>query len=357
MKSETACAELRAPSKAGPPPEEPSLTPDAGAVDAASLLVVVPTLNEAAHIEACLGSLMDGYPEMSRVTVIVADGGSRDATKDIVAKMAETRPSLHLLDNPGRLQSCAINRAVEVHGEGKRILVRCDAHAVYPSGFVLAVARSLISAGAASLVTPMDARGEGAFQRAVAFITDTKLGSGGSAHRGGGVSGWVDHGHHAGFDLDWFRRIGGYDESFSHNEDAEYDRRLTEAGGRIWLDAGIRLGVFPRSTLTGLARQYWSYGKGRARTVLKHRMRPRLRQMIPVGHTAALIASAAITPFLGMAALYPGAYAALCLFVSFWAAARIGGAGLWAGAALAVMHTCWGAGFLFQAARSLVARK
>ena len=32
-----------------------------------------------------------------------------------------------------------------------------------------------------------------------------------------------------------FRAVGGYDESFSHNEDAELDYRLRQAGYRIWM--------------------------------------------------------------------------------------------------------------------------
>lgn len=328
-------------------------------VDPTEILVVVPTLNEAAHIEATLTALMDGAAALEKVRFVVADGGSEDGTREIVARIAAARPNLVLLDNPDRLQSAAVNRAVEAEGAGRAVLVRADAHAVYPPRFALDVAESLRAHGTAALATPMDAVGRGAFQRAVATITDTRIGAGGSAHRGGAKSQWVDHGHHAGFDLAWFRKVGGYDPDFSHNEDAEYDRRLTEAGGRIWLDATIRLGVFPRETPRGLMRQYWNYGRGRARTVLKHAMRPRLRQMIPVGHVLALAASAIAAAASGEAAalLYPAAYGALCAGASLWAAARIGTAGFWAGPALAIMHTAWGAGFLVQAARGRRGRR
>ena len=37
---------------------------------------------------------------------------------------------------------------------------------------------------------------------------------------------WADHGHHALMRISAFRAVGGYDESFSHNEDAELDYRL-----------------------------------------------------------------------------------------------------------------------------------
>ena len=127
-----------------------------------------------------------------------------------------------------------------------------------------ALLEALARTGADSVVVPMDAVGVGCFQRAVAWVVDTPLGSGGSAHRGGKRSGFVDHGHHAAFKAARFRELGGYDEAFSHNEDAEFDRRLADAGGRIWLDADIRIGYFPRATPGALWRQYWNYGRARA---------------------------------------------------------------------------------------------
>ena len=48
-----------------------------------------------------------------------------------------------------------------------------------------------------------------------------------------------------------FRAVGGYDESFSHNEDAELDLRLTREGGRIWLTDKVRIGYHPRAPLLG----------------------------------------------------------------------------------------------------------
>ena len=318
-----------------------------------TILVVVPTLNEEAYIDTCLASLIGNDPRMPAVRIVVADGGSTDRTREIVAGSQSDWPNLLLIDNPARLQSAAVNRAVaDAAAPEHRILVRCDAHSLYPPGFVLDVAECLVARGAASLTVPMDAEGTGCFQRAVALVTDTPLGSGGSAHRGGQHSGWVDHGHHAGFDLAWFRRLGGYDETFSHNEDAEYDRRLVAAGGLIWLEANLRIGIAPRATPMALARQYWRYGRGRARTVLKHRMRPRLRQMIPVAHVLALSVSLALAPFHGAALAYPLAYGALLAATSLWAAWRMASpCGLWGGPVLALMHTAWGSGFLLQVVR------
>jgi len=323
---------------------------EAGAVPApASVVVAVPTLNEAENIRACLASLF-ADPWMASVPVVVADGGSTDATCEIVRALQRDHPGLQLMANPKRLQSAAINAVAAAAPETARVLVRCDAHAVYPPGYVRAVAQDLLARpDAASLVTPMDARGQGCFASAAAWVVDTPLGSGGAAHRGGTRSGWVDHGHHAGFRLDWFRKVGGYDESFTHNEDAEFDHRLGLAGGRIWLEAGIRLDYSMRRGPRALGRQYWNYGRGRARTVRKHRLRPRLRQLIPVINLVAQAGALALAPLVPLALLLPAAYLTALALVSLTGAARLGTAcGLWAGPALLIMHTAWAAGFLVQ---------
>ena len=133
--------------------------------------------------------------------------------------------------------------------------------------------------------------GEAGFQRAVAAAQNSPIGTGGSAHRMGNASGPVDHGHHALMRIDAFRAVGGYDETFRANEDAELDYRLRQAGHTIWLTDRTAMTYYPRATVSGLFRQYFGYGGGRARNILKHRMRPRLRQMAPLAILLTLYAN------------------------------------------------------------------
>jgi len=316
------------------------------------VVVVVPTLNEAAHVETCIRSLLTGDDRLHAIELLIADGGSRDGTQSIVLRLCGEFPNLRLLDNPERLQAAAVNLAARQAGIGRTILVRCDAHAVYPDNYVMRVADSLARRGVASVVVPMDAVGTSCFQKANAWIVDTPLGSGGSAHRGGRVSGFVDHGHHAAFDLKTFLHLGGYDQSFSHNEDAEYDTRLRKAGGRIFMDADIRLSYLPRASMSALARQYFNYGKGRARTLLKHRERPRLRQLIPPITLVACVIGLALAPLFPWALILPGGYLAALVAASVAVAVKKRSlCGLLAGAASAIMHMSWSAGLIRQLVR------
>ena len=103
-------------------------------------------------------------------------------------------------------------------------------------------------------------------------------GTGGSAHRLPNRGGWVEHGHHALFNLERFQNLGGYHDTFS--EDTEFDRRLVKSGGRIWLADDLVITYFPRSNTMSLFRQHFGYGRGRARSFVRHGGRKRIRHFI-----------------------------------------------------------------------------
>ncbi|WP_324753943.1 glycosyltransferase family 2 protein [Roseovarius sp. Pro17] len=312
------------------------------------ILIVVPTLNEEQHIARCLQSLLGDDLAMRGAALIVADGGSTDRTCSIVERIAQDFDNVTLLHNPDRLQAAAVNLAVEKHAlDHHKYLVRCDAHSVYPANYVVDVVEALRAKDVASVTTVMDAVAGTCFAKGAAWIVDTKLGSGGSAHRGGTTSRYVDHGHHAGMRIDCFRKVGGYDPTFAVNEDAEYDHRLTQAGGKIWLAADIRIKYFMRSSPMALLRQYFRYGRGRARTVLKHRIMPRARQMLPVVNLILLCLTIPLGLLSPVFWVWPGAYGLLLAFSSIWMAAKHKElCGLWSGPALAIIHLGWAAGFV-----------
>ncbi|MEO1360666.1 MAG: glycosyltransferase family 2 protein, partial [Pseudomonadota bacterium] len=292
---------------------------DAPRVQPESILAVIPTLNEAVHIESCIRSLMTGNPALKSVPLVIVDGGSTDATVAIVEDLKNEFENLSVLENPKRLQSAALNLAVtEAATEKTHWLVRCDAHSLYPENFILDIAESLVETRAESVVIAMDAVGSSCFEKANAWVVDTPLGSGGAAHRGGKDSGYVDHGHHAGFAIEDFRRLGGYDESFSHNEDAEYDARLIAQGGRIFLDADIRIQYVPRGSISSLAKQYFNYGKGRARNAAKNKMSLKIRQMLPVFALIANLLGLAIAPVFLPALIVPLGYLSVLALMSIY---------------------------------------
>ncbi|MET0410615.1 MAG: glycosyltransferase family 2 protein, partial [Polyangiaceae bacterium] len=254
-------------------------------------LIVVPTLNEVAHLEGVVTSLLDGLSPATSARLAIVDGGSSDGTVALARRLAEAHPPVTLLHNPRRIQSVALNLAVRQLGADAEVLIRCDAHAEYPPGFCERLLATLERTNADAVVVPLDSQGERGLERVVAWVSNSAVGTGGAAHRAGKVSGFVDHGHHAAFRMDVFRRSGGYDESFTHNEDAELDCRQRALGARVFLDAEIRVIYRPRASLASLCRQYFKYGAGRSRTVRRHPGSMRVRQIaLPINLTVSSLA-------------------------------------------------------------------
>ena len=326
------------------------------------VLIVIPTLNERNHIGALLEQRL---AEMETISahLIVADGGSTDGTVEIAKGFSHRDRRVTVLHNPWRIQSAAMNLAVERFGDGCEFVIRIDAHGDYPDDYCSTLMREADVRGADSVVVPMTTVGTGLFQRAVATAQNAVIGTGGSSHRTGKGGKWVDHGHHALMRIDAYREVGGYDETFRHNEDAELDFRLGRVKRKIWLTGDTGMIYHPRTTPMALFRQYFGYGSGRARNILKHRAIPRLRQVLPLAIAPAVALAVlsvvnwvAIIPLLG--------WSALCLGMGMRAAAQhekeyglpMSRAPL-VGVAAMIMHFAWSAGFWSQLAGSLRARR
>lgn len=278
------------------------------AVPVVRALVVIPTLNEVETIADVLADLDYGS---AAFPIVVADGGSSDDTRKIVAHIMADHPHIRLVDNPGRTQAHATNAAAGLaHAAGAAALVRVDAHARYPKGFVEGVVRLLDEKAADSVTTQLIARQDDGWRGRAGQLQRSWLGTGGAAHRHVGQSGWVDNGHHAAFRLKAFRALGGYDTVFVANEDAEFDVRLRRAGGRIWLTDRWPVAYVPRQGPTAIFRQMLRNGRWRIATARKHHQPLRFRQLAPITVTTAVAAATAVAPFQPFALIVPLSYLA-----------------------------------------------
>src|SRR5579859_906822 len=269
-----------------------------------STVVIIPCLDEEAHIERTITHFTSEPADIVR-KIVVTDGGSADRTLEIAQTCALADERVIVLNNDRRIQSSGINTAVELYGDLAPFIVRVDAHADYPTGFCAKLLRTQALTGADSVVVSMLAKGSTCFQTAAAAAQNSKLGNGGSAHRRAAEGRFVDHGHHALMSVHAFRTVGGYDQAFSHNEDAELDFRLIVAGYRIYLCAGADIIYYPRKSPVALFKQYRNFGRGRAMTILKHRAKPRLRQLLPamIGPFVVLSLLSPVAPILGLPAM------------------------------------------------------
>lgn len=307
--------------------------------------VAIPCFNEERHIERCIEDVFaQDYPA-DRMEILVGDGMSTDRTREILGDLAaRSNGRLRVIDNPRRLQAAAMNEMIAVaRGD---IIVRMDVHARYATDFVRQCVAVLEETGAQNVGGSARPLAESGFQRAVCAALGSKLAVGGSAYRHPDAEGFTDTVFPGAFPRHVFDVVGMFDPNAITNEDAELNQRILRAGGRVYVSRRIVVHYFPRDSYSGLAKQYFKYGKGRARTLLKHKGLPTIRPMVPfffVVGSAGLVATSAFHPLTPVAF---GLYGAACLFE----AVRVGRKHGWAtvpvvASIFPVLHVSHGIGF------------
>ncbi|AKU98447.1 Succinoglycan biosynthesis protein exoA [Labilithrix luteola] len=246
------------------------------------MTIAIPCFNEERHIEACLADIFaQDYPPAS-IEVLIGDGMSTDGTREIIGRIVSQwpgAPRVRVIDNPRRLQAAAMNAVIaEARGE---IIIRMDVHARYATDYVRQCIAVLEATGAANVGGAQRARPKTWFQRALCAALDSPVAVGGARYRNADAEGFVDTVFLGAFRKRVFEAAGGYDPMAITNEDAELNQRILAGGGKIYLSKKIVVHYYPRDSFRSLSRQYFRYGQGRARTLLKHKTFPTPRPAIP----------------------------------------------------------------------------
>jgi glycosyltransferase involved in cell wall biosynthesis len=262
-----------------------------------TVIVAVPALDEAASIEGLLDSLAAQTYPLDRLEVVIADGGSTDGTRELVAAWADSHSlAVRLVDNPDRVPAGGFNRAIATSEAD--VVVIFGAHAQATPEFVERSVHALVSSGADCAGGVIETIARTSKGEVVAAVTTSKFGVGNALFRTGASSArLVDTVAFGAYWRPMFDRIGLFDVSLVGAEDDELNFRVVQSGGRIWFDPTITSRYFCRDDLRGLARQYHGYGHGKALLLRRHRRAPSLRMLAPgglvVGLTLAAVTSVA----------------------------------------------------------------
>ena len=267
------------------PAPDPSPAVEAGRAPRVS--IIVPCRNEKAHIEAALASMFGQVDVDGGVEIIVADGCSDDGTRQILDRIAASKARLRIIDNPQRIVSTGLNRAIEAaSGE---VIVRMDTHSVYASDYLACCLAALERSGAQNVGGPALTRAEGYFQQANALAYRSKFAVGGARFHDPDYEGDVDTVTYGCWRKQTLLALGLFDEALVRNQDDELNLRLVRSGGRIWQTPAIRSWYFPRASIAGLWRQYEQYGYWKVAVIRKHRLPASPRHLVPGLFVAALL--------------------------------------------------------------------
>ena len=270
--------------------------------------IAMPAYNEEHYIEACIASVRGQDYPADLIEILVADGRSTDKTREILARLAAADPRIHVIDNPARLQAAGLGLIVkEAQGD---VIVRMDVHCEYAPDYVRKCIETLERTGADNVGGAQRAKAKTRFQRALCAALSSPLGVGGAKYRSAEAEGFVDTVFLGAFRRKVFETVGLWDPNAITNEDSELNQRILEAGGQIYLSRDIVVHYFPRTSFKALAKQYYKYGRGRARTLLKLGTFPTLRPLLPFLMTVGASALVALPPLWPIA---PAAFATYAL--------------------------------------------
>ena len=308
-----------------------------------SVAILLPVLNEGANIDDCLQSLADQVYN-GPIEILVADGGSTDDTLDRLGTWSDRLAGLRIFENPERVQSAGLNLLAEVaHSE---ILIRADAHTQYADDYVSRSVAALAGTTGTAVGGPMVPKGSSDFGRAVANAFRSPLAIGPARFHHATHPTEADTVYLGAMTKDTWDSVGGMRTLPSLvAEDADFYYRLRQAGGRVLVDPAIRSTYQPRDTVSGLWRQFYRYGLGKADMLYVNGGFPSWRPLAPLALVLGLAA--------GLVLLILGSARLLSVVLSAWLIVLVIASRLspMVVVATAVMHVSYGIGLLKGLAR------
>lgn len=329
--------------------------------DHPTVSIIIPCYNEQATIRKLLEALrLQTYP-LDKMEVVISDGLSTDETLDVIGSFQKqhTDLSVRVVENKARSIPSGVNQAIrESRGE---IIVRLDAHSMPIPEYVERCVAAHQSGKGNNVGGVWEIRpgAETWIAESISFAAAHPLGVGDAMYRLNAKAGAVDTVPFGSFRRELIQRIGAFDETLLANEDYEFNTRVRESGGVVWLDPSIRSVYFSRDTIGRLAAQYWRYGFWKFRMLKRYPHTLRWRQALPPAFVFVLIALIVLSLWFATARLLFVLQFSIYSLILGLAGLRLAiktrkGFHLWGlPLAIATMHMTWGAGFLWSGITSM----
>ena len=212
-------------------------------------------------IDRCILSIVaQDYPKDS-LEVLFIDGRSTDKTRAIIEKYTKEYSYIRLLDNPQQVVPYALNKGVEA-SKGE-VVMRIDGHCVYPTNYVSELVHYLYELEADNVggVWNTQPAKETAICQAIALASSHPFGVGGSMHKiGASEIMETDTVPFGCYKREVFEKAGLFDTELVRNQDDEFNGRLLNKGGKIFLIPQVIINYTARDSLKKMRHMYYQYG-------------------------------------------------------------------------------------------------
>ena len=220
--------------------------------------IICPLFNEEKFIERCILSILEqDYPQ-DKLELLLIDGRSTDHTADIVRRYAEKHPFIKLLDNPERVVPYALNKGLKAAtGE---VIMRIDGHCTYPTNYISELVRYLYELDADNVggVWNTQPANDTAVCHAIALASSHPFGVGGSMHKiGASKIMETDTVPFGCYKREVFEKTGEFDTDLVRNQDDEFNGRLQNLGGKIFLIPQVIINYTARDSIRKMRHMYY----------------------------------------------------------------------------------------------------
>lgn len=225
--------------------------------------IICPVYNESKYISKCIDALLEQDYSSEDLEILFVDGMSTDTTRITILEKQKLYNHIRLIDNPYKIVPYALNIGIEnARGE---IIVRIDAHASYPRNYISTLIHYLQTlphaqnVGTACITQTLGTTDKA---KAIVAVLSSRLGVGNSTFRLGTKS--IQEVDTVPFGCWWkqtLKDVGMFNQQLVRNQDIELNKRILNAGGKIYLIPDTYCVYFARETYKNLAKNNYENGK------------------------------------------------------------------------------------------------
>lgn len=223
--------------------------------------IIIPCLNEEKYISTCLNSILGSDYAKERMEIFLVDGMSQDRTREIVQEYHERYPFIQLLENQEIYTPAGINLGINA-SSGEYIFI-LSAHAQYEPDYFMKLVENIekLNADCVGGVLVTDVKNKNKKSSAIKEVLMHRFGVGNASFRtGSNEIKAVDTVAFGCYRRSTFEKYGLFDEKLIRNQDIELNKRIINAGGKIYLIPDVKCTYYARENFIALAKNNYANG-------------------------------------------------------------------------------------------------
>lgn len=225
------------------------------------LSVIVPCRNELKYIDGCIESILNQDFPKEEMEVLFVDGMSTDGTREVLSQYCEKYGFMRMLDNTQFIVPTALN--IGIRQSAGSVIMRLDVHSAFEPSYMSILVAKLdeLDADNVGCVCQTDVKEHNSKSLAIKAVLSSRFGVGNSDFRTG-VSNvmLVDTVPFGCYRRSVFEKYGLFDERLVRNQDIEFNKRIVNGGGRIYLIPQALFTYFARDSFSAMSHNNYSNG-------------------------------------------------------------------------------------------------